>query len=638
MTTDAQLARLAPTSDDPAQGGDPTATYDLSTEDGRIQQLNTWYTISESAQAQWERQAREDLSFYLGRQWDAKDLQTLDQENRPALTFNYLLGMVNLVSGLQRQNRQDWKAYPQKDGTRQVAEVLTALLKHIKHTSQGDWHEAMAFVYGCVTGKAFLSARVDYDRDPTTGELVYEWFSPFRVKHDPFHDAYDLNDGDYVFKDRWLPRGRIERMFPDAKERLAGVHLTNADMVKQGVETTGYTQEPAPVSHSRMDIARLRLRVREGEWKDYETQRFLLNVESGKMVRLDMGRARAKALIQNRPAFKYFERTRPRFHHSVWVGNVELFHEIDHYPGQTRFTTVPFFAYWIEGESFGLITHAKDPQREANKRKSQALHHLNQSANSGWVYEEGSVTNEDDLEEFGSKPGLHIKYRQGRPKPERLHPSPISEGHLTLGEMGYNEIKRITGVNADLLGVTGPQGQAESQSGIAMLRRQQQGAVVLESVFDNFRFTKLTLGQVLLELIQKSGAYSNQEVLTLLVDGEVQQVPINVRQQSLAMASERVLNDLSLGSYGVTIDMQTSTPTTRMANFEQLIGAVKAGVPIPPEAILAASDIPDKEQIIESIQAQQAQARADQQAELAAKTAPKTTNGAPATGGPAARH
>src|SRR3990167_2744879 len=252
-------------------------------------------------------------------------------------------------------------------------------------------------------------------------------------------------------------------------------------------------------------------------------------------------------------------------HFSSIVGNTELAHTVDPYKGMTRFPITPFFAYWLEGETFGLITQAKDPQREVNKRKSQALHHLNTCANSGWVYEEGSVVNEEDLEDFGSKPGLHIKYKKGYQKPERIQPTQLSDGHLTLAEMGYNDIKRITGVNADLLGVQ-EKGDPQSESGIALLRRQQQGNTVLESVFDNFRLSKLAFGKTLVDLIQKSGAYSREEILNLVVDGKEQEIAVNQGQpSSTLLAVDQLMNDLTVGRYGVSIDMQTHTPTTRMA-------------------------------------------------------------------------
>src|SRR3990167_10748804 len=144
-------------------------------------------------------------------------------------------------------------------------------------------------------------------------------------------------------------------------------------------------------------------------------------------------------------------RTRPVLHMSVLVGNVELDYRKDPYKGMTRFPVTPFFAYWLEGECFGLITNGKDPQREANKRNSQALHHLNQSANSGWVMDEGAVSNMDALENMGSKPGIIVQKRRGFFL-QKITPTPISEGHLGLAEQSYNAIKRITGVNADLLG------------------------------------------------------------------------------------------------------------------------------------------------------------------------------------------
>jgi hypothetical protein len=50
------------------------------------------------------------FSFYAGNQWSAEDLAKLQREGRPALTINLILPIINLLSGIQRQGRQDVSA------------------------------------------------------------------------------------------------------------------------------------------------------------------------------------------------------------------------------------------------------------------------------------------------------------------------------------------------------------------------------------------------------------------------------------------------------------------------------------------------------------------------------------------------
>ena len=50
------------------------------------------------------------FAFYAGNQWSAQDLAKLEREGRPALTINLILPIINLLSGIQRQGRQDVSA------------------------------------------------------------------------------------------------------------------------------------------------------------------------------------------------------------------------------------------------------------------------------------------------------------------------------------------------------------------------------------------------------------------------------------------------------------------------------------------------------------------------------------------------
>ena len=65
------------------------------------------------------------------------------------------------------------------------------------------------------------------------------------------------------------------------------------------------------------------------------------------------------------------------------------------------------------------------------------------------------------------------------------------------------------------------------------------------------------------------------------------------------------------GRYSVTVTESSSSPTMRMEHFQQLLDAAKEGLPIRPERIIGASNLPDKDEIIaEMKQDQQAQAQA----------------------------
>jgi len=89
-------------------------------------------------------------------------------------------------------------------------------------------------------------------------------------------------------------------------------------------------------------------------------------------------------------------------------------------------------------------------------------------------------------------------------------------------------------------------------------------------------------------------------------------VEVNQQQQGFdpmtGQAVNQVLNDLSTFQFDVIVSDTPATPSQRVAAFYALLEMAKVGVPIPPDMILEASDIPQKEQLKQRLAAaQQAQ-------------------------------
>jgi len=572
-----------------------------NTKEDRLKNLQGFWQVALNSYNPWSTIAKEDLDFYFGgeKQWASADLQLLKQQKRPVLTFNHLLSLVNLVSGYQRQNRQDIKVYNRKGGSKNVADILTEIIKHIHDNCYGDWETSMAFVMGLIAHKGFIGINIDYDDDVVNGDIVLQNLSPFNVLPDPSFERYDMSDAQFIFQHSWLPKSRIAMAYPEKEKELEGLSSVK-EIDKQLIPyTEGDTYHDAE-GDAVTQVEKYRYRVKQCWWKKFETQKFLVGTGTGMVKRVDFPEAKIKKLKEMYPSLGYIKRVIPVLNATTFVGDTELDHLEDPFNGVKRYPIIPFFCYWIENKHFGLLTQLKDPQREINKRVSQALHHLNQSANSGWIADNDALVDWTVLEDFGSKPGIVIKKKKGSFL-QRTEPARLSEGHITLAQIGKETIKAVSGVNPALAGETGPR----QESGYLMELRRSQGLINLESIFDNFRLTKQILGTTLIEMIQKTDAYSRQEMLTLVLDGETKE--INLRQQIAEKGIDQIKNDLTIGKYKCVVSASPHSATERLKNFYMLVEAVKAGLPIPPEVILEASDLPMKEEIKEALQRQQAQ-------------------------------
>ena len=102
-------------------------------------------------------------------------------------------------------------------------------------------------------------------------------------------------------------------------------------------------------------------------------------------------------------------------------------------------------------------------QQEINKAHQIMVHNANLASNLRWLYEEGSV-DEEEWEQYSSSPGALLKYRQGFTPPTPVLPAPINNAFYTITQEGKQDAEYISGVPSAMMGFT--QQQAETYRGL----------------------------------------------------------------------------------------------------------------------------------------------------------------------------
>jgi len=587
-----------------------------------VEQCKDWFKSDmETAHKQMER-ARENFRFYTGiQQWDAEIVERLAAEGRPALTINRILSTVNTLSGHQRDNRSDIKLFPRRGGTQPIADLGTELIKHAMDVSGGQYELSDCFDNGIISGYGWISVRVDWSNDPVHGDLLIENESPFDIVEDQDNRRYDLNRGNRVAKIFWWDRKQIELQFPDKVSRLREATDSpewNADKEPFEDERVDYEADAhtLPGGADAHALSKTKYRVREYWWKQWERVTFLVNIETLSIVRLPEKKAKIAGEIiaaypDMRSTWRIIERPAEVLHMAAMVGDMLLEHTVDPLRGITMFPFFRFCPYWSDGYAFGVVDNLKGAQTELNKRRSQALHSLNQTANSGWKAKALTPRGREILELYGAKPNLVLDEREFGGSIEKIEPNRMDQGHFLLAQQAGADIKDISGVNSDLLG-TNPR---ESESGRARLIRQEAGLKSTKTVFDNFSRTVAGLGSFLWEVIRNGELYSEAEIRAIVQDRNLKafyQRDPQTRQPVIEPVTGQPILDLTpmrewrFGRYGVRVGRSVSAPTVRAMNFEQMLEAAKSGIPVPPDLLIEMSDWPNKDEIIERIrQAQQ---------------------------------
>lgn len=108
-------------------------------------------------------EAREDIQFRAGDQWDEKMKRQRLADNRPALTFDKTHVFIQSVCNEARQNKPEAKVNPIGGGaTTDVANVINGILRHVHYRSKADVAWDTGLDYSCGSSFGFVRAITEY--------------------------------------------------------------------------------------------------------------------------------------------------------------------------------------------------------------------------------------------------------------------------------------------------------------------------------------------------------------------------------------------------------------------------------------------------------------------------------------------
>ena len=564
------------------------------TETKLVSRLREWYqAAADPSQAKkWRKRAAKCLRFYDGTgQWTETVKMLLAEQNRPALTINRILPTVNVVWGQLIQNRTELRLVPKRRGTKEIAELGSALLKDVMDSSQGYDASSDSFRDGIITGKGWTVLDHVFERDPVTGELIVEAPNPLFMYEDPRNTDYDANKGEYVFRERFWTKNKLKAYFPSKyKEALAAsqsdwlepvedesgdqmVNLVNALNAMNGYESViGSDGELSGVV------------LRECYWKEYKAVKLaIIRQQDGSTSTGEIRSPEDEALLDgfaNTRADVSVTRMKTvvtKLHLAVMVGDLLLRQEEDPLNGMTQLPYVRFSPYWLHGEPFGVVDNLIGPQEELNKSRSNLLHDANISGNPTWRAKKANAAGRRQLEEFGATPGGLVEEDDFGGTIERVEAGGLSPAHASLSEINAADIQQISGANPNLMGT--PTDRAES--GRARLIQQEAGLKVLAPVLGNYYRSQSMLGDAVWEYIRRNGVYDAREI------GAVVDRDIIESLGGLAGVAEQ-MNRWDAGHYGVkavpgkTTAAWTDVQIDEIRNVIEIFG--QTGLQLPPVA------------------------------------------------------
>ena len=446
----------------------------------------------------WRIRAEECYGYVENNQWKDRDrswIQTNDP-TRPIMTFNDILPIIRVLSGIERQKGESFRVKPREGGDVDSARILTELIQYVDDENLGFYQRVRKSNDVNITGRGYIKTDISYDEN-VNGDIILKRRNPLTIFNDPMADEWDGTDRKWCAEGEWITEEEAKELWPDFADQIhIGDWLSSATGGMPGHLTGDKHQN----NKLYLDNASKRVRIFDYWYRKIEPVMLAVNMDTGDAKPIQEPEEFFEKFAQmdgeTRNAIKIIKRKVTTIRIAT-IMNWLLLRD-DPSPFSHRyFPITPYVGLQFYNEPNGLVHYLTDPQDLLNKGISQSLNHLNRSANSGWMNHATQGANPDVLKRFGSVPGVVINHNGE--KPEQIRPSPISAGHFTLTQFAKDQIKGTSLVNAEI------QGQSEGSrtiSGKAIQARQQGGLVGNEDLFDNGLLGDKIVGIQLISLIQ----------------------------------------------------------------------------------------------------------------------------------------
>lgn len=543
-----------------------------------LQDFDNFYDESYLAWDSFSEEARIDLEFFLGNQYSGSEKTDLYRDGRSALVFNRIRRVVNMITGYQRKHRLSSIVTPVESSDQKTADQLSQLLLFVLQYGNGYQLISDCFGGALKTGFNLLSLWMDYTNDPINGDICFGRESIRNFLVDPYFTKMDFSDANYILRRKYLSENQTISLLPKYKKEIK-------ELAACGFERDNkFTWLP----YQRLYNGQPMLAYNELWQKGWKSSDVLVDTETGEFIDWEDGdQERFEELKLIYPQLEITKKQKQLVNRKIIVNNQFIEEEENPY-SLNEFPFVPFLAtFEAECEDFSLkcqsiVRPLRDPQREANARRSQMLDIIRSQINSGWIATEGSVVNKESL--FQSSQGKVI-WRSADAQPgaiERIQPAQIPPSMFQMQELFDRDILEIAGINEAAMG----QSDNAQESGVLALLRQGASLINCQDLFDNLRFSQKLISQKVLKLIQTW-------------------TPDKVKKIINEEPTEAFYNK-NFTKYDCIVQEGVLTDTQRQMFFRQLVDLKNLGEPIPPLLLAKAAPLQGKSEYIEEMEKFQA--------------------------------
>ncbi len=529
-----------------------------------------------------------DRDYYDEHQWTAEEIATLERRKQPVITINRIKRKVDAMVGLEQRMRSDPKAFPRNPNDEQVADTATKALVFVDDNVRLDSKRSLAFENLIIEGYGGVEVVVEQVKGQFQVAVNrMRWEELF---FDPHSREKDFSDAAYIGTQKWMDVdaaiSTLSGSWEGSEEELQELLMTSMSSAE-----TGETYEDRPYEHNSF------------RWADKRQRRV-------------------------RVASMYYK-NKGTWHLVTFVSGGTIYHDVSPYLCEDEKPTCPIVLMtgYVDRENrrYGMVRSMISQQDEINKRRSKLLHQLNSRQTVGV---KGAVDSVATMKRELAAPDGHVDInieafedaaRVGMKPFDIVQQNDQVAGQFSLLQESKSEIDMI-GPNPSLIGQT--QGDA---SGRAIMAQQQAGMAELAPLYDSLRDWDLRVYRAMWERIRQFWTDERWIRVTDQTTGGNDWIGVNIPtggyvqvtnpETGQPMLQPEMQNVLAEMDVDIIIEDTPDHVTLQHEQFEQLSQMAAQGIPIPPEMIIKASSLKDKQEVLQLLEQQRAMAMQAQQAQ-----------------------
>lgn len=494
----------------------------------------------------------EDLRFSLGDQWPTEVENSRFLEARPCLTINKTDPYIRQITNQMRQQRPRGRAHPvDSKGDPKIAEIINGLFRHIEANSNAEFAYDKAGDFQVRIGLGYWRLRTDYIAEDSFDQEIFidqidNPFSVYRDRNSTLPDGSDMKKG--LITDL-MRKEDFKRAYPGAQY--------------QGFEPTEGSYSPAWITDNDIRIA----------------EYFCIESESKKLVALTDGTITWEDRLPNKEllasAGVSISGSRDSNRSKVIWSKVTAIETLEEKTLPGRYIPlIPVYGADIICDServiFGVVRNAKDPARMYNFWRTAMTEKMAMTPKAKWLIPEGGDEgheNEYAQANVSAIPTLRYKTKDDKgvplPAPIYIQPEGPPLGFMSMAASFSDDLQSVMGMYDPAMGK--PSGQ---KSGKAIIAEQTQSDQSNFHFYDNLTRSMNHSYRIALDWIPH--IYDVERVMRIIgEDGRPDMVTLN--QKVLQEGVQKVLNDVTVGSYDVVMETGPGYNSKRQEGVEAMM-------------------------------------------------------------------